>query len=255
MIGSLILAGGVAALGLTQTLAPALLAIAVASAGSLLTEVVSTTLFQRIVPDAIRGRALGTIATISTLAYAAGSLVVPIATGVVGVEPVLLASAILVAAGALVSVLLIGASGSQGPPQELLAAASRVAGLPIFAGVPEARLAAALARATELDVPTGSVVIRQGEPADRFYVILDGAFRVDQAGADGIITTLRTMGPDEVFGELGLLNGAPRSATVTATADGRLLVLEAAEFFELVAAGSDVGPRLLALHRGGSLSG
>ena len=86
VIGSLILATGVATLGLTQTLAPALLAIGVASAGSLVTEVVSTTLFQRIVPDAIRGRALGIIATISTLAYAAGSLVVPIATGIVGVD-------------------------------------------------------------------------------------------------------------------------------------------------------------------------
>ncbi len=117
VIGSLILATGVATLGLTQTLAPALLAIGVASAGSLLTEVVSTTLFQRIVPDAIRGRALGIIATISTLAYAAGSLVVPIATGIVGVEPVLLASGILVAAGAIVSVLLIGTTGSQGPPR------------------------------------------------------------------------------------------------------------------------------------------
>ena len=99
------------------------------------------------------------------------------------------------------------------------------------------------------------MVIRQGEPADRFYVILDGAFLVDQAAADGTTTTLRTMGPDEVFGELGLLTGAPRSATVTAKTGGRLLALEAADFFELVAAGSDVGPRLLALHRGGSLPG
>jgi hypothetical protein len=254
IIGSLALAVGVTALGLTHNLGPALVAMGVASAGSLLTEVVSTTIFQRIVPDAIRGRALGTIATISTLAYAAGSFVVPVAAGAVGITPVLVASGILVAGGSVVSVLLIGAGG-RGPSPDLVAAAARVAALPIFAGVPEARLGAALARATQLDVSAGTVVIRQGDPADRFYVILEGAFAVDQGGPDGTVTRLRTMGPDEVFGELGLLTGAPRSATVTVANDGRLLVLNAAEFLELVAAGADVGPRLLALHRGGSLPG
>ena len=110
--------------------------MAIASAGSLLTEVVSTTLFQRIVPDAVRGRALGTIATVSTLAYAAGSLVMPVAAGVVGMEPVLLASGALVVVGAVVSVLLIGRGGTGGPSPDLVAAAGRVGELPVFAGVP-----------------------------------------------------------------------------------------------------------------------
>jgi hypothetical protein len=255
LVGSLALAVGVAALGLTHALGPALLTMGVASAGSLLTEVVSATIFQRIVPDAIRGRALGTIATISTLAYAAGSLVVPVASGVIGVEPVLLASGILVIAGAVVAVVLIGASADRGPSADMVATAARVAALPLLAGVPEARLAAALARATELEVPAGTVVVRQGDPADRFYVILDGSFVVDQGGPDGTATRLRTMDRDEVFGELGLLTGAPRSATVTASSDGRLLALDAADFLELVASGAEVGPRLLALHRGGSLPG
>ena len=62
---------------------------------------------------------------------------------------------------------------------------------------------------------------------------------------------LRTMAADEVFGEIGLLTGAPRSATVTAVTDGRILALEAPDFLALVEAGAEVGPRLLALHRGG----
>jgi MFS family permease len=256
VVGSIGLAVGVAALGLVTSLGPALVAIAIAAAGSLLTEVVSTTIFQRIVPDAIRGRALGTIYTISTLAYAAGSLVLPVAAGDVGFAPVLLASGALVVAGALVAVLLIGPTGDRGPSADVVSTAARVAALPVFAGVPASRLAAAFARASEIDVPPGTVVIRQGDPADRFYVILDGTFDVDQVEpARPAPSRLRTMGRDEVFGELGLLAGAPRSATVTSAGPGRLLALDAPDFFELVASGSEVGPRLLALHRGGTTPG
>ncbi|HSS34800.1 MAG TPA: MFS transporter, partial [Patescibacteria group bacterium] len=255
LVGSIALAAGVAALGLTGSLGPALVAMAIASAGSLLTEVVSTTIFQRIVPDEVRGRALGAIATISTLAYAAGSLVLPVASGVVGTGPVLIASGGLVVIGAVVSIALIGAGADRGPSAELVSTATRVAGLPVFAGVPESRLVAAFSRATEQRVAAGTVVIHEGDPADRFFVILAGSFAVDQAGPAGRPTRLRSMGSDEVFGELGLLTGAPRSATVSATTDGRLLVLDAADFLDLVESGAEVGPRLLALHRGATNTG
>lgn len=252
LVGAMGLAAGVGALGLTGSLGPALLAMTLASAGSLLTEVVSTTIFQRIVPDEIRGRALGGIATISTLAYATGSLVLPIAAGAVGTEPVLIASGVLVVSGGVVSILLIGSGADRGLSAEAVSTAARVATLPIFAGVPESRLAAAFARAAEQEVAAGTVLIRQGDPADRFFVILDGTFDVDQAAEDATVRRLRTMGPDEVFGELGLLTGAPRSATVVAATAGRLLAMDAADFLELVESGAEVGPRLLALHRGGA---
>jgi CRP-like cAMP-binding protein len=100
------------------------------------------------------------------------------------------------------------------------------------------------------------VIVRQGEPADRFYVILAGSFEVVQTEAAGAAPIhLRTMGEDEVFGEIGLLTGSARTATVTATTEGRMLALEAPEFLELVSSAAEVGPRLLAIHRGGAVSG
>jgi MFS family permease len=258
VIGSIGLAVGVAALGLTKSLGLALAAMAVASAGSLLTEVVSTTIFQRIIPDSIRGRALGAIATISTLAYAAGSLVLPIGADprVFGIQSMLLASGGIVLGGVIISALLLGASGDRGPSPEVATAAARAASLPVFAGVSRSSLVAAFSRAAEMNVPGGTVVIRQGDRADRFYVILEGTFLVDQAAAAGAAAVrLRAMGPDEVFGEIGLLTGAARTATVTAEGDGRLLTLEAADFLELVSAGAELGPRLLALRRGGGAGG
>ena len=256
ILGAVGLAVGVFALGFTTALAGALVAMAIAAAGSLLTEVASTTIFQRIIPDAIRGRALGTIATVSTLAYAAGSLVLPVAAGSLGTGPVLAASAGIVLVGVAAAAILIGPAADRGPAAELVSAAARVAALPVFAGVPEARLAAAFAHAVELSVPAATAVVRQGEAADRFYVILAGDFAVDRVEAPGEAPArLRVMGADEVFGEIGLLTAAPRSATVTALGEGRLLALEAADFLELVQTGAELGPRLLALHRGGSMAG
>ncbi len=253
IIGSIGLALGVAVLGLTTTLAPALLAMAIAAAGSLLTEVVSTTIFQRIIPDAIRGRALGAIATLGTLAYAAGSLALPVAAGIFGIGPVLIASSVLVLVGVAVAAALIGAAAEHGPTAEVMTAATRAADLPVFAGVARSALVTAFARATEMDVTDGTLVVRQGEPADRFYVILEGAFAVDQTASIGTAPVrLRSMGKDEVFGEIGLLTAAPRTATVTADGPGRLLALEAADFLELVSTGAELGPRLLALRRGSS---
>jgi MFS family permease len=252
LVGAVGMAGGAVVLGMSGSLAPALVALAVFEAGDLLVEVAGMTILQRVIPDAVRGRVLGMIATISTLANAVGSLMVPIGAAVFGIEAVLIACGVVAFVGIALAALLIGPAGDRGPAAEVVTTAARAAGLPVFGGVPESSLIAAFARATELQVPGGTVVIRQGDPADRFYVILEGSFVVDQSAAPGgAPVRLRTMGPDEVFGEIGLLAGVPRTATVTAEEDGRLLALEARDFLELVTSGAELGPRLLALHRGG----
>ena len=93
----------------------------------------------------------------------------------------------------------------------------------------------------------GEVVVREGDPADRFYVIADGSLSVTQ-GAEG--KHLRDLGPGDVFGEIGLLRQSLRTATVTATSDGSLLALEAEEFRDLVSAGPGLSTRMLDLYRG-----
>ena len=250
LAGLLVFAAGLALLGVVSSLVVAFLAMAVASAGSLIAEVLSTTIFQRLVPDAARGRALGVAATFTTLAYAAGSLVVPVFAGWFGIAPALVASAVVVVAGAIGGIAMLGDALSTGPRPEMVDLARRLAGLPLFAGVPEDRLAIALSRAKPLTVQAGDAIVRQGERADRFYVILEGQYLVSDGQVGSPSRHLRTLGSNEVFGEIGLLTGAPRTATVTAGSDGRLLALEANGFLELVSSAPDLRPRLLALYRG-----
>ena len=238
---------GLAVLGLVPSLGVALVAIGAAALGSLLVDVASATIFQRTIPDEIRGRALGVNHTIAIAAYAVGAFVAPILLAGFGAGPVLVGLAFVAFAGAVGGTFLIGAAAVQEPPAR--PEAMRLARLPIFAGLPTPRLDAAIAKVDIRPVRAGEVVIREGEPADRFYVIADGSFRVTQRDLGSTAERLlRTLGADDVFGEIGLLTGRARTATVTAETDGMLLVLNGPEFLELVGSGSGVGSRLLGLY-------
>lgn len=249
--GGLAMVIGIAALGLTSSLALAAVALAAACLGSSIVDIVSLTLLQRLVPDAARGRAIGVVETMSVGAYAAGSLILPIAAAPLGL-PLLLggcAAACLAAIAAGVVILGPGA----GRESTISPAAGRFVTLPVFAGLSPARLEAAAMRLRPEHVAAGTAVIRQGETADRLYFIVDGQCAVSQTTpAGGPPQYLRTMGPDELFGEIGLLTGAPRSATVTTTTETDLLTLDGADFLALVGSGPGLTSRLLDLHRGAS---
>jgi cAMP-dependent protein kinase regulator len=106
-------------------------------------------------------------------------------------------------------------------------------------------------KVVEVPVKAGEAVVRQGEPADRFYIIEDGTFTVTQEPTPGAApVVLRQLRPDDVFGELGLLNRTPRTATVTADTDGVLLALGANDFLTLVGAGGPLRGRLTGLYVG-----
>ena len=78
-----------------------------------------------------------------------------------------------------------------------------------------------MARATdEVSVPAGKDIVTQGSLGHEFYLIVDGKAEVSRDG-----TTVAELGPGQYFGELALLDGAVRNATVTATEPTDLLVL------------------------------
>lgn len=246
VVGAAALGVGLALLGQVPDFALALAALGFASAGALLVEIVMTTLLQRIVPDAVRGRALGLIDTVYVLFYAAGAFAIPIiASGQAGL--VLLVSGIAIAVSGVVGLVLLGAYAVQQPPDDLR---RRLGDVALFAGLPPGRIETAMRHATLRDVKAGTTIIRQGDPADFFYVIGNGRVEVTQTDANGTSRVLRQMSGGEFFGEIGLLSRVPRTATVVALSDCTLVALEGAAFLELVESGPGLTYKLLDVHRG-----
>ena len=247
--GAAILAGGALVLGMTRELIVAMIAIILISAGHLVLEVIAATLLQRVTTDEVRGRAVGAMMTVDTAAEAAGSFLIPVLVAAVGLWYVFGVAAILMAVATVIGLVLIGGAIVRAPrPHE--ATIARVLRLPLFAGVAGSAFEAALERFAAVPVAAGDVVIRQGDPADRFYVIETGRFSVTQTSPDGTTAVLRELGPDDVFGELGLLAEAPRSANVTATTSGLLLALDGADFVALIGRGPTIRGRLMNRYEG-----
>lgn len=246
-VGGVTLGVGVILVGQSTVLLAAIAAIAVATAGMLLLEVVATTIFQRAVPDSIRGRTIGAMDTLTVSAYALGAFLAPILAAALGPVVVLLGFGVGMVAATLIGTALVGRSAAAGMDP----GAERFVRLPLFDGLAPAALEQAVRHLTRLRMNPGQVVVRQGDPADRFFHILDGTFEVTQVkDPGGAPRFLRTLGPDDVFGEIGLLRGVPRTATVTAGTDGTLLALDGGRFLELVGAGPGLTSRLLDVHRG-----
>jgi hypothetical protein len=255
LIAAVIFGCGLLILGAIPVLVVAMVALVVAYAGAILLDVVMTTIFQRVVPDELRGRWTGVFMTISTLAGVAGALALPVLVVNVGAAQSLGGAGLAVVLATVAGLALIG-RGATREPSRFEATLAAVAKLPLFVGVPSARLEAALARVREVPVSAGQVVVLQGDPADRFYMIESGSFVVTQNAVPGAPSTvLRRLGANEVFGEIGLLRESPRTATVTAETDGILLELDRADFLELVGAGGPLRSRLLGLYTGSGSSG
>jgi MFS family permease len=254
-VGSVVLGLGLAVLGAVPVLAVALAAMAVASAGFLVVDVVLTTIFQRLVPDELRGRGVGVLMAVSTLAAAVGAFILPVLVVSVGAAPSLAAAGLAMIVATVAGLALIGRAATREASQFDVTLA-RVATLPIFAGVPAARLEAAIGHLRAVPVSAGQTIVRQGDPADRFYIIQSGQFVVTQQPApDAAPVTLRQLGPDQVFGEIGLLREAPRTATVTAESDGVLLELDGPDFLDLVGASGTLRGRLLGTYLGAASTG
>jgi CRP/FNR family cyclic AMP-dependent transcriptional regulator len=94
------------------------------------------------------------------------------------------------------------------------------------------------------------VIVQKGDPAEEFFVLLRGRAKVGTSGTDGSDATINLMGPGEVFGEIAILDGQPRSATVTALEDCEMAVVDKAAFNGLLASSPSIAVKLLGVLAG-----
>jgi CRP-like cAMP-binding protein len=97
----------------------------------------------------------------------------------------------------------------------------------LFAGIPRRKLRKLIARARIVDYVPGETVLEQGTPGDSLYVILSGSAKARGKPA------ARVLGVGDYFGELSILDEAPRSAAVVATSELQVMRIERAAFLRL----------------------
>ena len=99
----------------------------------------------------------------------------------------------------------------------------------LFTGLSGEELYPVAELAETIDLAAGDTVVRQGDPGDALFVVARGALHVLRDGA-----RVRDLGPGAVFGEMALLDGAPRAATVAAAGAAQVLRIPRAEFEALL---------------------
>jgi CRP/FNR family cyclic AMP-dependent transcriptional regulator len=98
---------------------------------------------------------------------------------------------------------------------------------PLFSGVAKRRLRKLVRHATFREFGPGDIVVELGAPGDSLYVILSGSAKARGKAAG------RTLATGDYFGELGVVDGVPRSATVVATSELHVMKVSRQSFLRL----------------------
>jgi len=202
---------------------------------TLVVDVLAMTALQRsLAPDMI-SRVFGVFWALVLGGLALGAFVTPFLLNATGIDATLLLTALVVpAAVVLVYPKLASLDRLNAVTAEDLAPRVRVfQRLDIFAAASQPVLERLAKSATELVLEPGTTVLRQGEPADALYVLTEGKVEVTGRRERGRKDHhIRYMSGPSYIGEIGLLQGIPRTATVTAIEPCRLWRIDGDAFLE-----------------------
>lgn len=216
------------AIGIWPNVLTAIVVLAVLGIGSSLVDVSGLTLVQRAVPDDVMARVFGVIQMLWLASIGIGAALVPVLIAWLGIK------AALIAAGAFLPVLvvLLGAkvakidAAAPAPGRDELRI---LASVPIFAPLPGGSLEHLAGRLVPMRLEAGTMIVREGDSGDRFYIVAEGEVEVSQSGA--VLSELEAGG---YFGEIALIRDIPRTATVTARTPVVLYALDREDFLAAV---------------------
>lgn len=216
------------ALGLWQEVGVALVVFAVMGIGNSYADVAGLTLIQRAVPDDVLARVFGVMQMLFMGSMGIGAAFAPVLIAWLGTEAAIivigLTLPVLVAVfGRTVTRIDAAAPAPEADELRILTT------VPIFAPLPGGSLEHLAERLVPLRLEQGTVIVREGDHGDRFYIVAEGELEVAQEGAG-----LGALGPGDYFGEIALLRDTARTATVTATTDVVLYALDRDDFLAAV---------------------
>jgi Cyclic nucleotide-binding domain/Major Facilitator Superfamily len=216
-----------ALLAITPAAALAYLALLVVGVGNAVVDVAGFTLVTRLAGPRTAGKALGALEFVALAGLATGSIVTPPLLHVFGVRGTLALLGGGLAGLALAHAVRFSrqdrAMPAPGPEAGLLY------NLPMFAPLPLAVTDLLAAQIQPRQFPAGAAVMREGEAGDHFHLITEGSAAVSVRGAPR-----PSLQRGDCFGEIALLRGIPRTATVTAEQPLRTLALGREEFLTAV---------------------
>jgi Cyclic nucleotide-binding domain/Major Facilitator Superfamily len=227
-IAGALLCGAPLLIAISPTRTAAIAALVLLGIGNPMLDVPCFTLLQRAVPEALLARVFGVLQLIWNGAIGIGAILVPPLISSVGVRGTLLITGCFVPAlvGVLWPRLLRIDAEAVAPAADRLELLRRS---PIFAPLPGIMLENLATRLLPLEMDAGTVVIREGDAGDRFYLIAEGRIDVSAGGAH-----VANVGPGDPIGEIALLRDVPRTATCTTQTPVTLFALTREDFLSAV---------------------
>ncbi|MGH3135204.1 MAG: MFS transporter [Gaiellaceae bacterium] len=228
MLGVVLWGAPLILLGIIPTTVAALLLLAVIGLGNSFVDVATFTLVQRAVPDHVLARTFGVIQMLWFGAVGVGAIAAPALIDWLGLEGALIATGAALLGLVLVlwpMVAKIDARALAPGVEELRVLTS----VPIFAPLPGMTLEHLAGRLVPLRLDPDTVIVREGDAGDRFYIVVEGAVEVSEYGRP--ISELEAGG---YFGEIALIRDVARTATVTAKTPVVLYALDREDFLAAV---------------------
>jgi len=117
----------------------------------------------------------------------------------------------------------------------------------LFSELTEGELQEVAAYAQIRKVPTDTTIFCEGDPSDAAFVVVNGRVKVVTTSSDGKEFILTLLGAGQVFGEMGLLEAAPRSAAVITVTEVDLMVIKREDFDHLIESSPTISRKLMAI--------
>ncbi len=207
---------------------------AIRGAGTLVVDVLAVTALQRSLPNQVLARVFAVFDSLLLIAIVVGATTAPIVINAFGLTASLWLAGLVMPALSLLGLPALrrldrrtaGRRNELAPKQRLLAACD------LFHHVSEGGLEQLAEEAEIVDVTTGVAVVTEGESAKYFYVITSGRLVVSAQGEGTKLKPVTVLGAGDYFGEIGLIESIPRTATVTSQEPSRLLRISGSSFVE-----------------------
>lgn len=222
-----LVAAALVSLGLAVSYPLALVVLPVMGASRSMLDGASRVLLQRSAgPDAVRG-----VFTLREV-VASGGLITGAGLALLTLELADVDVALLVVGvvtGTILAVVLSGLRRADAAADVPVVEMSTLRRVPMFAHLPPMMLESLARAASHVTADAGDVLIRQGDPGERFYVVVDGELEVVMSGR-----SIRRTNRFDHFGEVALMADVPRTASVIATEPSTLLAIERSDFLDAV---------------------